>query len=204
MVLIQVNHFFLESAFIGVTAVDSTALLRKARLKGWESLELGLVGGWGGGAIIEHLARAGASLGRANDAAYDYLGGGGHAGKALPVLNQALDLAIRDEHALQAQVVRGVVEQQAGDQGVDADRLTGASGAGDEQMRHRRQIGGHGVAGRSAATVQAFRDEVEICCAVQCGVSHRGNFRRVDPALVVRNPCSMAFLCMVFQNGGPR
>ncbi len=46
-----------------------------------------------------------------------------------------------------AQIVRGVVEQEAGQDGIDAHRFAGAGGAGDEQVRHVLQVGGDGMPG---------------------------------------------------------
>ena len=41
----------------------------------------------------------------------------------------------------QTQLVRGETKEHAGDQGIDTNTLPTASGTGDQQMRHLRQVG---------------------------------------------------------------
>ncbi len=53
---------------------------------------------------------------------------------------------LRVDHQEAALVGRQPVEQRQ-DHGVDADRLARAGGAGDQQMRHARQVGDHRRAG---------------------------------------------------------
>ena len=54
------------------------------------------------------------------------------------------DLRIDHDHA---DILRLILEEEGHDQGVDADRLTGAGGTRDEQMRHLRDVGDDGLAG---------------------------------------------------------
>ncbi len=54
----------------------------------------------------------------------------------------------------EAHVVGGGVEQHRRDHGVNRDRLAGSGRAGDQQMRHPRQVGDH----RLAADILAQRD----------------------------------------------
>jgi hypothetical protein len=68
-----------------------------------------------------------------------------------------LDLLGVDEHELH--LVRRGLQQDAREHPVDARRLAGAGGAGDEQVRHLGEVGADGLAGdvlararRSAAT----------------------------------------------------
>ena len=53
------------------------------------------------------------------------------------------DLRIDHDHA---DILRLILEEEGHDQGVDADRLTGAGGTRDEQMRHLRDVGDDGLA----------------------------------------------------------
>src|SRR5438552_3346586 len=46
----------------------------------------------------------------------------------------------------QSQLLGGVVEEKASDDGVDADALTAACGACDEEVRHAREVSGYGLA----------------------------------------------------------
>ena len=54
-------------------------------------------------------------------------------------------------HQHQAQLGGGVIEQQAGEDGVDAHALARAGGAGDHQMRHGGKIAGGGAPGHILA-----------------------------------------------------
>ena len=54
-------------------------------------------------------------------------------------------------HHQQAQVIGSVVQQQAGDDGVDAHRFARAGSPGDEHVRHRRKVGCRGAAGHILA-----------------------------------------------------
>ena len=63
----------------------------------------------------------------------------------------------------EAKLLRGEAVEHAGDDGIDADALAGAGGAGDEAVRHLREIGDD----RVAVNVLAERDAGfwPWCCA---------------------------------------
>ncbi len=60
-------------------------------------------------------------------------------------------------HQHQPQLGGGVIEQQAGEDGVDAHALARAGGAGDQQMRHGGKIAGGGAPGHILAQGKAQR-----------------------------------------------
>ena len=68
---------------------------------------------------------------------------------------------LRVDHDEAAFVGRQPIEQRQ-DHRVDADRLAGAGGAGDQQMRHVREIGDHG---RAADILAERPGRAARCCA---------------------------------------
>ena len=62
----------------------------------------------------------------------------------------------------QAQVVGGVVQQQAAQDGVDAHRLAGAGGAGDQQVRHGVQVGDLGCPATSLPSAKRSGDLLRV------------------------------------------
>ncbi len=56
-----------------------------------------------------------------------------------------------------AKGLRRVIEQQAGDDGVDADRFSRSGGPCDQKVGHGGQIGGYSVAGNILAERKSQR-----------------------------------------------
>ncbi len=74
----------------------------------------------------------------------------------------------------QAALIRPQPIDQAEDHGVDGDRFAGTGGAGDQQMRHPREIDDDGIAADILAETQ------RKLCHRLVGVFHRKQFAQID------------------------